>query len=78
MAENTAAQQTVKGEKKEQKISFKDYLDQKQKAEAKKPFQLPLAVKIILAIPLLPLVLFAILFIPITVYKFIMGMIVPQ
>ena len=79
MGENLTNNQAAKGDKKgQEKMSFKEYLDLKQKQEAKKPFQLPMVMKILLAIPLIPILLFALIFIPMTIYQLVMGMIVPQ
>ena len=60
-------------------ISYKEYLAKKEKdVDKAKKSQLPLPVKIILAIPVLAIFCFGLFFIPFMLFKIFMGMIAPS
>lgn len=51
------------------KISYKDYLAQKEKERKKKPLEIPLPVKIILISPFLMIACFGLYYIPFMVFQ---------
>ncbi len=60
-------------------LSYKEYLAKKEKEVDKaKKSQLPLPIKIILAIPVLAIAGFGLFFIPFVLFKIFMGMITPS